>query len=533
MQKLCLDLFLVFVCVSAQETWNPAKLVEREYGYTSLCTEDYCDTLDVPEPGPGDRFVLVSSSKSGERFNYTRGNFVHSNGSDSDAKSIILQVNREKIYKNSKIFGFGGAFTSTVSHLLSRMTSKLRECFYNSYFSYEDGARYSLIRIPIGCCDFDLERWAYNLSPENDYNLSNFTRLDPRDVRRNKQIKEMRQITGQKNIQIIGCAWTPPPWMKAQNSWNCSVENRLRPECYETWANYHVKWVKLMRRDGMPIWGLSTGNEPDFTRHLANYDLTFMNWDAADQSKWLVENFAPALRREGLSDVRILGFEDIRNETMSWLNKMDESHPFATDLMDMIAIHPYSDDELNPNVLQKASQQFQLPILYTEYSFFGILPGSWERAENLTNIIMRGLERNLIGYIDWNMMLNATGGPSNGDALIVDACFTVNDNFTAFEKQPMFYAMAHFSRFIPPGSIRIDSSISGTADGIKALAYLRPDRKISIILVNTADEAVSLIVDDISKGNAKITLNARSINSFVYSTRNRRFNGIMRQTTTF
>lgn len=40
-----------------------------------------------------------------------------------------------------------------------------------------------------------------------------------------------------------------------------------------------------------------------------------------------------------------------------------------------------------------------------------ILRGSWSRAEGLIKILMDALNHDVAGYIDWNFMLNSTGGP--------------------------------------------------------------------------------------------------------------------------
>lgn len=528
MEKLCILLVISLASVIALETWYPSKLKQSTYGYTSVCTDDFCDTLDVPEPGPDNRFVLVTSSKAGERFNYTKGIFRCSGSTteDNGLNPTILEVNRKKLYRNSKILGFGGAFTGSVSYILSRLSPKLRACLYNSYFSLGDGARYNLIRIPIGCSDFDLENWAYNLWPENDQKLSNFTKLDARDRKRNQQFKEMKRITGRRNFQIFGCAWGSPPWMKVnQSEWTGQPSNPLRPEYYQTWADYHVKWTQLMIQDGMPIWAISGQNEPYFSQFVPIPGVT---WKPRDQSKWLIENLTPALDRAGLSNIRIVGYEDERKEVSHWMEEMHNENNCSTKLMDFIGVHGYLDSKTDPNILNELNRRYQLPILCTEMSFKKVKLGSWERAEEFIDFLMSNLQHNVVGYIDWNIVLNSTGGPTTSGPL--DAFIVVNDDFTAFEKQPMFYAMAHFSRFIPPGSIRIDTSISGmNSDAVKTVAYLRRDSKISIILFNSSNETVCLTIYDEYKGMTEITLNARSLNTIIYSTKNRRSNNRTRR----
>lgn len=54
-----------------------------------------------------------------------------------------------------------------------------------------------------------------------------------------------------------------------------------------------------------------------------------------------------------------------------------------------------------------------------------------------------------------------------------------------FYKQPMFYVLGHFSKFAPIGSKRIFTDYNKLrGDPIWALAFLRPDQKIALILYN-------------------------------------------------
>jgi glucosylceramidase len=55
------------------------------------------------------------------------------------------------------------------------------------------------------------------------------------------------------------------------------------------------------------------------------------------------------------------------------------------------------------------------------------------------------------GWIDWNLALNELGGPSWVENY-VDAAVIVNATADEFYKQPMFYSLAHFAKFIRPGS---------------------------------------------------------------------------------
>lgn len=110
------------------------------------------------------------------------------------------------------------------------------------------------------------------------------------------------------------------------------------------------------------------------------------------------------------------------------------------------------------------------------------------------------------------------GGPSYVNNQ-VDAQIIVSDDNKEMYKQPTFYAMAHFSKFISRGTVRIAANIlSPTNSKIKSLAFLRPDNKIVVILYNSANKTVLVTIKDTSKATFNIKLKAKSINTLVYTT---------------
>lgn len=64
------------------------------------------------------------------------------------------------------------------------------------------------------------------------------------------------------------------------------------------------------------------------------------------------------------------------------------------------------------------------------------------------------MNHHVVGWIDWNLALNPHGGPNWVDNF-VDSPILVFGDDDEFIKQPIFYAMGHFSKFIPRGSRRV------------------------------------------------------------------------------
>lgn len=279
-------MFWIILCAlllgTAKCAYKPCQLRQYPDGYVCVCNETYCDTTDVERPQQFGQFVSITSTKAGQRFAVTKGRFTPINrypevirvarsidtSNDLDGfetnetmswiSEITLTINREKQYQ--EIVGFGGALTGTVSYLLSVMPMSLRHAFYRNYYAKDEGIGYTMMRIPIGGCDFDFEPWAYNESPTNDIKLENFTRLDKRDVDRIEQINELKKVAQIDEIKLMGAAWSPPKWMKSNNKW--TGYSHLKTEYYQTWAEYHLQYLRLMAAQNMDYWAISTGNEP-------------------------------------------------------------------------------------------------------------------------------------------------------------------------------------------------------------------------------------------------------------------------------
>ena len=80
------------------------------------------------------------------------------------------------------------------------------------------------------------------------------------------------------------------------------------------------------------------------------------------------------------------------------------------------------------------------------------------------------------------MALDTTGGPTYLKNYL-DSPIIVNATAQEFYKQPIFYALAHFSKFVPPGSRKILLNPS-TNTKVESVAFLRPDNIVAVVLLN-------------------------------------------------
>lgn len=330
------------------------------------------------------------------------------------------------------IVGFGNALTGAVIHNLL-LAPTLQENVFRSYFSKESGNGFNIIRTPIGGCDFDLEPWAYNELPEHDGLLSNFTKLDARDVEKSKFIKRLIAMSGNSEIKFVGTAWSSPKWMKTNNAW--TGYSSLKDEYYQTWANYHVKFMELMHEEGINFWAMTTGNEP-LNGVTAFLFIAFMSlgWLPRNQGKWVSENLGPSLRRsETASNIKILAGDDQRYTFPWWFDQMYQAYPLSKSYVDGHAVHWYWDKYVPPRELDRSHQNYPEKLIIATEACSGDKPweehrpvlGYWPRAHDYIVDIIQNLNHHANAWIDWNMVLDENGGPNYANNF-VDSPIVVN-----------------------------------------------------------------------------------------------------------
>ncbi len=114
--------------------------------------------------------------------------------------------------------------------------------------------------------------------------------------------------------------------------------------------------------------------------------------------------------------------------------------------------------------------------------------GSWALGERYAHNIINDLNRWTVGWIDWNLVLDETGGPNHvgnlcSAPILID---TAND---ALMHQSSYYYLGHFTRFIKPGAQRILCAAS--RQDLESTAFVNPDGSVAVVVMNRTDQAIS------------------------------------------
>lgn len=146
--------------------------------------------------------------------------------------------------------------------------------------------------------------------------------------------------------------------------------------------------------------------------------------------------------------------------------------------------------------------------------------GRWKNGEQYAKDILSDLLHWSVAWVDWNLSLDTEGGP-NWVKNWCDSPIIVNTTSGEFYKQPQYYALGHFSKFIPPGSRRIGTSIKKGwgpwSAKITAGSFVTPDTSVVTIVINEDNKEHAVLIKDSSQKEKQFsyTLSPRSIVTFV------------------
>ncbi|XP_052738203.1 lysosomal acid glucosylceramidase isoform X1 [Bicyclus anynana] len=492
-----------------------------------VCDATYCDTVTRNAPAPG-TYVTYTSSRAGKRFEKSGGVIETNSHNKKDAKQQMNGKDdvsdniQPKIFNDASyrlfsnvqyqtIEGFGGSVTDAAGVNWRKLSFNTQTHFVNSYFSKE-GLEYNLIRVPIGGADFSTHPYTYNEYPWNDAALSNFS-LTVEDYFYKLPLIKRAMAVATSEIKITASTWSPPVWMKTNNAITGFAQ--LRPQYYQSYADYHIRFMEEYEKSDVHIWALTTTNEP-VNGIIPFVDFNSLGWFPWDLGHWVADNLGPTLRNSRFNKTLIFAVDDQRYLIDVYLQGMIRAAPKSLDYIDGIAIHYYG-NFIPASILSSIQERYPGKLLLSTEACEGPMPwdvmrvkiGSWERAARYTRHILDDLNNFVIGWIDWNLCLDDKGGP-NWAHNYVDAPILVYGDKDEFIKQPMYYAMGHFSKFMPRGSKRIEV-LRRSLGHVPNLAVLTPEGNIVVLLHNSNTREMNVRLSTSLTDHIDLTLDPESI----------------------
>ncbi|XP_075972196.1 lysosomal acid glucosylceramidase-like [Anticarsia gemmatalis] len=456
--------------------------------------EEEMDVEEIPE----ERAVYEDESDNG-------GSPILDNLLNNVAMRVFPSTRRQFIE------GFGGSVTDAASINWRKLTDETQQKFIDSYFGAK-GLEYNLIRVPIGGCDFSEHAYTYNEEPWYDHALSNFSLTSEDYFYKLPMIKRSQQVATDE-IKITASTWSPPIWMKTNE--RITGFGQLKPEFYQSYADYHVRFMEEYEKAEVKIWAITTTNEPiNGIVPLARFNS--LGWTPSQLGKWVADNLGPTIRGSKYNKTLIFAVDDQRYVIPTWLRGMEKEDPKSIEYIDGIAIHYYG-NFIPPSILSRVQERYPNKILLSTEACEGPMPwdllkveiGSWRRARRYVTSILEDLNNYVVGWIDWNLCLDPGGGP-NWANNFVDAPILVYGEDDEFIKQPMFYAMGHFSKFIPRGA-RVIRVSRRSVLSLENIATLKTNGNIVMVLQNRRSREMNVKINISARRFIEFKMEAQSI----------------------
>lgn len=434
----------------------------------------------------GDRTSLLGKNASGPSFQEGAGETLPT-----------IQIDTTQHFQT--IDGFGYALTGGSADLINeKLTPQQRDVLLKELFLTNDKSiGISYLRVSIGASDLDDHVFTYNDLPpgKTDKELKNFTLKEDQQ----NLIPVLKGILKlNPAIKIMASPWTAPSWMKTNN---LPKGGSLKPEYYSVYANYFVKYIEGMAKEGIPIDAITIQNEPENPKNTPSLVMT-----APEQKEFVKNHLGPAFEKAGIK-TKIVLFDHNCDHPEYPISIMND--PEAKKYVDGSAFHMY---------LGKIGAMGEVHEAHPDRHLYFTEQWTWSKGEFAGDLrwhvktLIVGATRNWSrNVLEWNLAADQNFDPHTDDGGCSECmgALTIGDSVT---RNVSYYVIAHASKFVRPGSVRVASNI---VDGMHNVAFVSPEGKKVLVVVNDNDSAKAF---GIGWGGrvAKASLPGGAVGTFVW-----------------
>jgi glucosylceramidase len=400
--------------------------------------------------------------------------------------------------------GFGFALTGGSAGLLVKMTPEARARLLKELFSVDaSNIGVSYLRVSIGASDLNSFVFSYDDLPqgETDPELKKFSLAqDLNDVV--PMLQEILAINS--SIKLLGSPWSAPAWMKT----NENVRGgSLKKECYPVYALYFVKYIQAMQAQGINLDAITIQNEP-----LNSHNTPSMPWQLGEQLVFIRDHLGPAFQKAGLQ-TKVILFDhncDRPDYPLALLNDLE-----LAKYVDGTGFHHYGGDLSALSIVHTARPDKHL--YFTEQMVT-------ERPGSAAIGIVAPVKRLILGatrnwsrnVILWNLAADPSNDPhtDNGGCSMCQGAVTIDGDKVT--RNLAFYTVAHASKFVRPGSVRLGSTCPGdksvilTEDeekpGVRRATVVENTQVLPNVAFRTPDDKIVLIVANDTFANSSFSI---------------------------
>lgn len=413
---------------------------------------------------------------------------------EDGVNEIIL--NPEKTFQS--VDGFGYTLTGASAMLINAMDPTSKKTLLKELFDKRDGIGISYLRISVAASDLHTEVFTYDDVPEggSDPGLKHFS-LQKDQEKGTGLIPLLKEILKlQPSLKILASPWTAPSWMKDNQQ---PKGGSLKKSCYSAYAFYLLTYIRKMKAEGIPIDALTPQNEP-----LHGGNVPSMVMQAADQAAFIRDHLGPAFKKAGVK-TKIIIYDHNCNKPQYPISILDD--PAARKYISGSAFHLYEGEITALSEVKKAHPDKDLYFTEQWTGSKGSFDG--DLLWHMKNVVIGSLNNWSKTALEWNLANDsAFSMHTPGGCTECKGALTITGS--KVERNVAYYIIAHASKFIPAGSVRIESIGPGT---LQYVAFKTPAGKLILIVLNNTNTEK---VFGIKKGKdvVRATLPAQSVASY-------------------
>lgn len=405
----------------------------------------------------------------------------------------------DTVSRFQEVDGFGFTLTGASAMLINKLKAPARDSLLRELFLPDgNGIGISYLRVSIGASDLDDHVFSYDdlKAGEKDLALEKFSL----DEDRKNLIPVLKQILSiNPEIKIMGSPWSAPAWMKSNGK---AKGGSLKKEFYGTYAKYFAKYIRGMADEGIPIDAITIQNEPENPNNNPSLVMT-----ADEQADFIKDHIGPVFNRAGIKTKIILFDHNCDNPKypISILNN-DSARQFV----DGSAFHMYLGEINALGEVHEAHPDKNIYFTEQWTSGDGDFGGDLKwHIENLMVGAMRNWSRTVL---EWNLAADPMFNPHTTDGGC-DKCLgalTIGETVT---RNVSYYIIAHASKFVRPGSVRIGSS---EMEDLPNVAFINPMGQKVCIVLNAKNETQNFQIK-FNERFATASLKPGSVSTFVWN----------------
>ncbi|MGD0938408.1 MAG: glycoside hydrolase family 30 beta sandwich domain-containing protein [Terracidiphilus sp.] len=404
-----------------------------------------------------------------------------------------------------QILGFGAALTDAACYVLSQIPEAPRAEIMHELFAPGEMAL-NVCRTCIGSSDYSRSVYSFDESTEPDPELKKFS-IDHDKAYILPIIRQARKENPE--IFLFSSPWSPPGWMKANNS---MLGGAMRSHSLEPYSRYFLKFLDAYKAEGVAIDAVTLQNETDAEQ---NGNMPACLWAQEHEIEFVGRYLGPALRKAGGS-TKIWVLDHNYN---LWGRAIGElSVPGAAEYIDGIAWHGYVGE---PTAMTRVHDAFPQKNAYWTEGGPDITAPDYQTDFTKWSETYNGILNNWARSITaWNVALDEAGKPNLGP-FPCGGVVTVDNATKKITRSGQYWAFAHYSKHVRRGAKVFatngigESSADRAADPVSHSGFRNPDGSYVVVLANRGPEKrIQLLL-----GSQSLTLDlpAESVHTLQWS----------------